>query len=60
MPDLPPVLANADKVDKLLAQFNKDLNSAVLYKELKDEDIPPMPLNCPEMVYQRYVAKKTA
>jgi hypothetical protein len=62
VPSLPPAPANADVIDGLLAEMNKELNRRFVHepKELRDEDLPLMPPACPEMVYQRYIAEKNA
>jgi hypothetical protein len=53
VPSLPLAPANADVIDGLLAKMNEELNRCFVHepKELRDKDLPPMPLDCPEMVY---------
>jgi hypothetical protein len=52
-------LAKADAVSRLFAKIEA-LNQHVIHKGLRDEDLFSMSLNCPKIVYQRYIAKKEA
>jgi hypothetical protein len=60
MLNLPLAPANANIINRLLAEMNKELDYCLAHepKELRDKDLPLMPLDCPEIIYQQYVAEK--